>query len=638
MIQPRILFSLLLVSAIFSACSEKPENTSETTEDSAFSYFEKAREASAISEKLGWLDKALKNTGPDSDTLLSQLLDYKIYYHNQLKNYDSAAFYIDSLQQSSTRRKDTVGIAKAYYRRAVLNRLQNNPEENFRNSFESRKYYLAIGDSTAFARRSLEMAVAQSRMNDYSGSQETATEALKYLNQALDSSYLSSAHNVIAIAYRQQGFEADAVREYENALKFSTKPSDSLSYLNNIAMAHSQAGKYEAARQNMLEVLKKVNPEDSIAYARYKDNLAWIIWQENPETDIEAELLEALKLRKAVNDKTGMQASYEHLARFYENRNPEKAIAMAREQLNTAKANGSATGELDALKNLLDLSPTERDGLYIDRFVSLNDSLNRANLQAKNAFAKIRLDEERNRQQIQNLQTRSLQQRLEAENLKNRSIILGLIILILVLGAVFYVYFLRQRNRKEKIRVVHKTESQISKKIHDELANDLYNLMTLLEPIAPNSSMDRLERLYQRTRDISRENAAIPTGSDFGRNLIESLKYNSGRARLILKGASEVDWEKISDEKKIVIYRVLQELMINMKKHSQAPLVAVLFEKKANKLHINFNDTGIGADLKQFRSKNGLQNVETRIFSVNGSISFDSAEGKGFRVAIQIPY
>lgn len=77
------------------------------------------------------------------------------------------------------------------------------------------------------------MATAQSRRQDYTGSQESATEALRYLNEEKDLQYLSSAYNIIAIAYRNQGFYNDAILEYKNAMSFADNSEDSLSYQNN---------------------------------------------------------------------------------------------------------------------------------------------------------------------------------------------------------------------------------------------------------------------------------------------------------------------------------------------------------------------------------------------------------------------
>lgn len=70
-----------------------------------------------------------------------------------------------------------------------------------------------------------------------------------------------------------------------------------------------------------------------------------------------------------------------------------------------------------------------------------------------------------------------------------------------------------------------------------------------------------------------------------------------------------------------------------MRKHSDASIVALSFGRSRNKTIINYSDNGIGCALKK---NSGLQNAETRIKSVKGTINFDSAIGKGFRVNISI--
>ncbi len=82
-------------------------------------------------------------------------------------------------------------------------------------------------------------------MNDFTGSQESATEALRYLHFEKDKEYVSSAYNVIAIAYRNQGFYNDAIKEYQNALRSAENLEDSLIYQNNIALVYSDQKEYE---------------------------------------------------------------------------------------------------------------------------------------------------------------------------------------------------------------------------------------------------------------------------------------------------------------------------------------------------------------------------------------------------------
>jgi len=210
-------------------------------------------------------------------------------------------------------------------------------------------------------------------------------------------------------------------------------------------------------------------------------------------------------------------------------------------------------------------------------------------------------------------------------------------LLVLVSGG-FGFYYLRQKHKKEKIREAHHTESRISKKIHDELANDVYNVMSGLQTIAPNPMMDKLEHIYNRTRNISRENSSIPTGTNYLPHLLSTLSSTvPDDARLILQGENNINWNRLSPEKKIILYRVLQEIMINMKKHSKASLVAVIFSEEKSFLNINYSDNGVGTSPQSLQTGNGILNTENRILSIKGKLNFETEQGKGLKILIQIP-
>jgi len=296
----------------------------------------------------------------------------------------------------------------------------------------------------------------------------------------------------------------------------------------------------------------------------------------------------------------------------------------------------NSSAELDALRSMVALYPGEQG--WTRQYISLNDSLNRAGLTAQNTFAKIRFDEERKQQEIETLETHTANQALQAIKLRNQNLIIFLVGLLVILLLVFLMYYLGHRYKREKIMEIHKTESRISKVIHDELANDIFNVMSSLESIAPVPVIDRLEKIYLRTRDISRENSEFDTGENYIKNLISTLSnIIPANSRLIIKGENNVVWDKIGAEKKVVIYRVLQELMVNMKKHSQAKLVAISFEKSGKNLEINYSDTGVGVLGTLIEKGSGLQNVENRIFSLDGCINFETESKRGFRVSMRIP-
>jgi signal transduction histidine kinase len=100
--------------------------------------------------------------------------------------------------------------------------------------------------------------------------------------------------------------------------------------------------------------------------------------------------------------------------------------------------------------------------------------------------------------------------------------------------------------------------------------------------------------------------------------------------------------EKLRSETRTVLYRVVQEALVNTGKHSRASEVRVRFyeEGKAVRLEINDNGCGFaieGAGTVRVSKRLGLLGMRERVEMVGGSFSVESAPGKGTAVRIRIP-
>jgi glucose-6-phosphate-specific signal transduction histidine kinase len=147
-----------------------------------------------------------------------------------------------------------------------------------------------------------------------------------------------------------------------------------------------------------------------------------------------------------------------------------------------------------------------------------------------------------------------------------------------------------------------------------------------------------LDTIYKRTRNISKENSIIDTGKDFDSHLKEMMvNFSSNEVNVLINGMDSVPFSSMEDHKKIILYRVLQELLVNMKKHSQCSVVVISFQKTEGKIQINYSDNGIGITANQIILKNGLLNVENRIIAINGKLTFDTSSSKGFKASFNIP-
>jgi signal transduction histidine kinase len=86
---------------------------------------------------------------------------------------------------------------------------------------------------------------------------------------------------------------------------------------------------------------------------------------------------------------------------------------------------------------------------------------------------------------------------------------------------------------------------------------------------------------------------------------------------------------------KIVIYRVIQEAMNNIAKHSKADFVCLSLRKRDDKLELVLQDNGRGFDQEKAHSQEstkrglGLSSMRERVELSQGSFVIESTEGKG---------
>jgi signal transduction histidine kinase len=276
-------------------------------------------------------------------------------------------------------------------------------------------------------------------------------------------------------------------------------------------------------------------------------------------------------------------------------------------------------------------------------YLKINDSIIKARQKAKNQFAKIKYDSKKDREENLKLKAQKAENALQLEKIKNRNLSLYIVI-GLVFGSIFFLYYyLTTKGRREKTAAVYESETRISKKLHDELANEVYHTIVLAETKDLSSSenkeilLSNLDTIYSGTRNISRQNSTIDTGENFKDELKEMLSsYNGNEVSVIIKDNNDINWSKIQSEKKIAVYRVLQELLVNMKKHSQCSFVVIGFEENDKQVQIQYSDNGIGFSGKM-NLRNGLKNAENRILNIKGTLTFESEPNKGLKVKITFP-
>jgi signal transduction histidine kinase len=84
------------------------------------------------------------------------------------------------------------------------------------------------------------------------------------------------------------------------------------------------------------------------------------------------------------------------------------------------------------------------------------------------------------------------------------------------------------------------------------------------------------------------------------------------------------------------IYRVTQEALANIARHSQAQRVDVSLMYSGDSVQLCISDDGRGFDMNKKHGM-GLRSIRERISSIRGTVQIQSAPGQGTRLFVQVP-
>ncbi|WP_205727882.1 sensor histidine kinase [Flammeovirga pectinis] len=204
-------------------------------------------------------------------------------------------------------------------------------------------------------------------------------------------------------------------------------------------------------------------------------------------------------------------------------------------------------------------------------------------------------------------------------------------------------YQLELEHQKEialQATIVQENErKRIAEVLHDDIGNKL-NILSLWvnNEETWNSKRSRevivqqIPELIETTRTIS--HSLYPVNLEkFGLLLtIEALISNVNKTLTIELLNHYYKPKSISFE--LQTYRVIQEFLSNVIKHANATKMIIHIRDTKNAVSLILSDNGIGFDQDQLNKGMGLQNIDSRIQSINGHYKWKSKKHRGTRLII----
>lgn len=501
---------------------------------------------------------------------------------------------------------------------------------------EAKEIYLKKRDSFMVGSTLTYMAYIANEAGDSFDAQEFNMEALTFLNKQNPKHHayiVSNLNNLGMVTYDLKKYK-EAIDFYSQAISLIKDSSKLYIAKNNLANSYREEGNYTTAIKLYQEVLvKKPNNETK---ARTLTNLTKAQWLQQPTFNPVPNYLTALAIRKHIKDLWGENSSYSHLSDYYLKTKPDSALYYSKLMYKLALTLGNPDNELDALGKLTELDAPKRL-IYFQRYRHLRDSLSSIRDASKNQFALIRFQTEKHKTEKVRLEKENAQKKYEIARKTTALWIAILVTIVTIVGGVIFYRKRKQRLAEQAAKSIRENKLKISKEIHDVVANGLYRMMSNVEygdEINKEQLVGQMEDLYHKSRNISHTVVAKP--NDYLEQLTGLISSFSNADRKIVTVGLDESINKVSESIKDEIFLVLQELLVNMRKHSEANRVALRFILHGQNLEINYRDNGIGIHKNPIEGA-GLRNTEIRIASLKGVFTFENHEGGGLKVRVLIP-
>ena len=214
----------------------------------------------------------------------------------------------------------------------------------------------------------------------------------------------------------------------------------------------------------------------------------------------------------------------------------------------------------------------------------------------------------------------------------------------------------RMRTEKRVLNAVINTEEnerrRFAKDLHDGLGPLLSTVKMSLSSLGSRINDPSDKSILNNTNHLVNE--AINTIKDISNNLSPHVLSNFGLASAIgafttkvnqtktveIDFKSNMENQRLENDKEVVIYRAVCELINNAMRHSGASKIEIELNKHEKFVTLQFNDNGRGFDTSTLSKEDtkgmGLSNIETRVKTVEGVFILESTPGRGTSALIKV--
>lgn len=241
-------------------------------------------------------------------------------------------------------------------------------------------------------------------------------------------------------------------------------------------------------------------------------------------------------------------------------------------------------------------------------------------------------------------------------------IVAGTFLALLLVGFIVAMLVLYRRRQSQhaqellnaRLEIQENIFKNLSEEIHDNIGQELSVLKLTLSVISTKKEAEAEKFLNETRGMVNRIIAAI---SDLSKSLhtdriikigiVEAIRFELDKIQktnLFQTHFSVADAPfRLEPNNEIFLFRIIQEILNNIIKHSKAKNINVDLIRRDNDLIFTFTDDGVGFEVNEAMQRPtgnrgiGLSSMVNRAKMVGGHLSISSQPGKGTTTTIKIP-
>lgn len=191
-------------------------------------------------------------------------------------------------------------------------------------------------------------------------------------------------------------------------------------------------------------------------------------------------------------------------------------------------------------------------------------------------------------------------------------------------------------------------KTNISRELHDNVNQILMSAKLFMDtakrmPEQTNELIDKaieyqllaLQEIRKLSKSLSTSNAKTVGLRESVADIITNMQLLDLDVQFIFNEKVE---EKLSDDQKLMLFRIIQEQTSNIIKYARASTVQIMINESNNIVRLVVSDDGVGFDMTDKTPKGiGLLNIVSRADAYNGKVNIVSSPGNGCTLEICLP-